>query len=75
MMLNTGLLITIQVNLSTIDIENMLFDKYLIGKVPDHISDGILNIQKKYLFNMQIKLITQMIFSCYNKGSLDLYPY
>ncbi|XP_044021196.1 WD repeat-containing and planar cell polarity effector protein fritz isoform X2 [Aphidius gifuensis] len=42
MMLNTGLLITIQVNLSTIDIENMSFDKYLIGKVPDHISDAVI---------------------------------
>lgn len=40
LLLNTGLLITIQINLSTADIDKMAFERFLIGKVPDHICDG-----------------------------------
>lgn len=39
-MLNNGLLIYIQINVETADIVKCTFDKYLIGKLCDHISDG-----------------------------------
>lgn len=39
-MLNNGLLIQIQVNITTGDISKITFDKYLIGKLLEHISDG-----------------------------------
>lgn len=41
-MLNNALLIQIQVNIDTGDICKITFDKYLIGKLLDHISDGNL---------------------------------
>lgn len=39
-MLNNALLIQIQTNIDTGDICKITFDKYLIGKLLDHISDG-----------------------------------
>ncbi|XP_011310420.1 WD repeat-containing and planar cell polarity effector protein fritz isoform X2 [Fopius arisanus] len=42
LMLNTGLLMYIQVKSQTADIEKIAMDKYLIGKVPDHLSDAII---------------------------------
>lgn len=40
LMLNNALLIQIQVNISTGDVCKITFDKYLIGKLLEHISDG-----------------------------------
>lgn len=40
LVLSTGLLIYIQVNVHTADIQKIMFDKYLVGKISDHISDG-----------------------------------
>ncbi|XP_046472035.1 WD repeat-containing and planar cell polarity effector protein fritz isoform X1 [Neodiprion pinetum] len=42
LLLSSGLLIHIQINLSTGDIQKMIFDKYLVGKVLDHMSDVII---------------------------------
>ena len=39
-MLNSGLLIYIQVNDSSGDIQKIVFDKYLVGKLSDRLSDG-----------------------------------
>lgn len=40
LVLSSGLLIQIQINRSTGDVQKMIFDKYLVGKVSDHMSDG-----------------------------------
>ncbi|XP_076230946.1 WD repeat-containing and planar cell polarity effector protein fritz isoform X2 [Calliopsis andreniformis] len=42
LMLTSALLIKIQVNIATGDIQKIIFDKYLIGKLSDHISDAII---------------------------------
>lgn len=42
LVLSSGLLIRIQINPSTGDIQKMIFDKYLVGKVSDHMSDVII---------------------------------
>ncbi|XP_063982059.1 WD repeat-containing and planar cell polarity effector protein fritz isoform X2 [Diachasmimorpha longicaudata] len=42
LMLNTGLLIFIQIKIPTGDIDRIGFDKYLVGKVPDHLSDAVI---------------------------------
>ncbi|XP_076682069.1 WD repeat-containing and planar cell polarity effector protein fritz isoform X2 [Andrena cerasifolii] len=47
LMLNNALLIQIQVNIATGDIHKITFDKYLIGKLSDHISDVV--ITKHYI--------------------------
>lgn len=47
LMLNNALLIQIQANIDTGDICKITFDKYLIGKLLDHISDVI--ITKNYI--------------------------
>ncbi|KOX77236.1 WD repeat-containing and planar cell polarity effector protein fritz [Melipona quadrifasciata] len=49
LMLSNGLLIQIQVNITTGDISKITFDKYLIGKLLEHISDVI--ITKNYIFS------------------------
>ncbi|XP_047371047.1 WD repeat-containing and planar cell polarity effector protein fritz isoform X2 [Vespa velutina] len=46
-MLNNGLLIYIQINVETADIVKCTFDKYLVGKLCDHISD--VSITKTHL--------------------------
>ncbi|XP_008214857.1 WD repeat-containing and planar cell polarity effector protein fritz isoform X1 [Nasonia vitripennis] len=46
-MLSSGLLVYIQVNLCSGDIQKIVFDKYLVGKLPDRLSDVI--ITKNYL--------------------------
>ncbi|KAF7413526.1 hypothetical protein HZH68_002015 [Vespula germanica] len=46
-MLNNGLLIYIQINIETADIVKCTFDKYLVGKLCDHISD--VSITKTHL--------------------------
>ncbi|XP_050491279.1 WD repeat-containing and planar cell polarity effector protein fritz isoform X2 [Bombus huntii] len=47
LMLNNALLIQIQVNIATGDVCKITFDKYLIGKLLEHISDVI--ITKNYI--------------------------
>ncbi|KAK2580498.1 hypothetical protein KPH14_006235 [Odynerus spinipes] len=47
LMLNNGLLIYIQINVETADILKCIFDKYLVGKLSDHISD--VSITKTHL--------------------------
>ncbi|XP_015586643.1 WD repeat-containing and planar cell polarity effector protein fritz isoform X2 [Cephus cinctus] len=42
MMLSSGLLVQIQINCPSGDIQKISFDKYLVGKVSDHISDVII---------------------------------
>lgn len=39
-MLSSGLLIYIQVDLRSGDIQKIVFDKYLVGKLSDRLSDG-----------------------------------
>nr|XP_034181788.1 WD repeat-containing and planar cell polarity effector protein fritz isoform X2 [Osmia lignaria] len=48
LMLTNALIIQIQVNIATGDIYKITFDKYLIGKLLEHISDVI--ITKNYIF-------------------------
>lgn len=40
-MLNNGLLIQIQVCTFTGDVQEINFDKYLVGKLSEHVSDGM----------------------------------
>lgn len=40
LMLTNALIIQIQVNIATGDIYKITFDKYLVGKLLEHISDG-----------------------------------
>uniref|UniRef100_A0ABD2WPH6 WD repeat-containing and planar cell polarity effector protein fritz n=1 Tax=Trichogramma kaykai TaxID=54128 RepID=A0ABD2WPH6_9HYME len=47
LMLSSGLLIYVQVNLCSGDIQKIIFDKYLIGKLSERLSDVI--ITKNYL--------------------------
>ncbi|XP_051174546.1 WD repeat-containing and planar cell polarity effector protein fritz [Leptopilina boulardi] len=42
LMLGTGLLIYIQISVQSNDIEKIVFDKYLVGKLSDHISDVVI---------------------------------
>lgn len=42
LMLRSGLLIYIQISVQSSDIEKIVFDKYLVGKLPDHISDVVI---------------------------------
>ncbi|XP_033222813.1 WD repeat-containing and planar cell polarity effector protein fritz [Belonocnema kinseyi] len=42
LMLGSGLFIYIQIGLQSGDIEKIVFDKYLVGKVSDHISDVLI---------------------------------
>ena len=39
-MLNSGLLIYIQVDLRSGDIQKIMFDKYLVSKLSERLSDG-----------------------------------
>lgn len=39
-MLSNGLLVQIQVCLFSGDVQEINFDKYLVGKLSEHISDG-----------------------------------
>lgn len=39
-MLTSGLLIYVQINLCTGDIKRIVFDKYLVGKLSDRLSNG-----------------------------------
>nr|XP_012141482.1 PREDICTED: WD repeat-containing and planar cell polarity effector protein fritz homolog isoform X2 [Megachile rotundata] len=48
LMLTNALIIQIQVNIATGDIYKITFDKYLVGKLLEHISDVI--ITKNYIF-------------------------
>ncbi|XP_066591947.1 WD repeat-containing and planar cell polarity effector protein fritz [Prorops nasuta] len=41
-MLSNGLLIQVQINIATGDIQKITFDKYLIGKISDHVSDAVI---------------------------------
>ncbi|XP_012271982.1 WD repeat-containing and planar cell polarity effector protein fritz isoform X2 [Orussus abietinus] len=41
-MLSSGLLIQLQINIPTGDVQKIIFDKYLVGKVSDHISDVMI---------------------------------
>ncbi|XP_058803143.1 WD repeat-containing and planar cell polarity effector protein fritz [Phymastichus coffea] len=47
LMLSSGLLVYIQVNLTSGDIQKIVFDKYLVGKLSDRLSDAV--ITKNYL--------------------------
>jgi hypothetical protein len=56
-MLNNGLLIQIQVCPFTGDTQEIHFDKYLVGKLSEQVSDGIelfysLNYQKLFIYNI-----------------------
>ncbi|KAG7204560.1 hypothetical protein KM043_004984 [Ampulex compressa] len=42
LMLSNGLLFQIQINISTGDIQKIVFDKYLVGKLSEHLSDVII---------------------------------
>lgn len=57
-MLNNALLIQIQANIDTGDICKITFDKYLIGKLLDHISDG--NYLFLYIINIFVYIYIYM---------------
>lgn len=63
-MLNTGLLIYIQINLLTADIQKIMFDKYLVGKISDHVSDG-----KKFSIDKE-KLLKKFVENWRNLNAL-----
>jgi hypothetical protein len=41
-MLSSGLLIYLQIDLRSGDIQKIVFDKYLVGKLSERLSDGKL---------------------------------
>ena len=72
-MLSSGLLIYIQVDLSSGDIQKIVFDKYLLGKLSERLSDG-----KFYFLIYSINFIYKIIqkinfFSYYYKKLFSLY--
>lgn len=71
-MLNTGLMIQTKVNSSTGDVEKLIFDKYLVGKVSEKISDGK---NQRIQFKKSINYYTFECFicSCNHQRSFDLH--
>lgn len=84
-MLNNALLIQIQANIDSGDICKITFDKYLIGKLLDHISDGNLFfiihfflyiymfIKKLQLLSIFTVIITKNYILCtYNDNQITI---
>lgn len=45
-MLSSGLFIYAEIDIGTGDVDKIIFDKYLVGKLSDRLSDGMDFLQK-----------------------------